>query len=66
MIFIMKNANIRGKRRKKEGKEEIVTVLWGKNMIVEKKGVKISIILIIYTPALRTCSFCKSFLKFSC
>ena len=35
---------------KKGGKKEIITVLGGKNMIFEKRA-KISIILIIYTPA---------------
>ena len=33
-----KNANIRGKRWKKGEKEEIFTALWGKNIILEKKG----------------------------
>ena len=41
------------RRWKKGGKEEILTVLWGENIIFEKGGgAKISIILIIYTPAL--------------
>ena len=36
--LLRKNANIRGKRWKKEGKEEIFTVLWGKKIILEKGG----------------------------
>ena len=46
MIFIKKKRKIRGERWTKEGREEIFTVIGGKNMIIEKK-----VILIIYTPA---------------
>ena len=38
MILLIKNANIWGKRWEKRGKEEIFTVLGGKNMIFKKKG----------------------------
>ena len=53
--LLRKNANIRSKRQKKGGKEEIFTVLWSKNIILEKGGgAKISIIQIIYTPVFRS------------
>ena len=36
---------------KKRGKRENFTVLWGKNIIFEKGGAKISYFWEIYTPA---------------
>ena len=45
IIYLKKNANMRVKRGKKGGKEEIFTVLWGENIILERGGAKISIIL---------------------
>ena len=52
MIYFFLNANIRGNRWKKGGKEEIFSVLGGKIIILKKGGggAKISIIWIIYTP----------------
>ena len=52
MIIYLEKREYRGKRWKKGGKEEKVSVLGGKNMVFEKRGgAKISIIFIKYTPA---------------
>ena len=50
--LLCKSENIRCKRLKNGGKEDIFFVLGEKNIILEKeRGAKISIIWIIYTPA---------------
>ena len=50
MIHKEKNVNLRRKWWKNGGKGEIFTVLGGKNIILEKKGAKISYFREIYTP----------------
>ena len=48
--LLRENAKIRGKRWKKEGKEEIFTVIGGKNIILERGGGKNINYLDNYTP----------------